>query len=105
MTAISGTPIAEVVERRCVRSSRTTTSRGGAGCCRSLVATAEVLRGLSIVKGPTATFSFADGTEATAGARDGGAGGPETLGGSARTAPDLANNPGLAPPARADGSG
>ncbi len=29
------------------------------------VATAEVLRGLGIVDGDTATFSFADGTEAT----------------------------------------
>ncbi len=64
LTAISGTPIAEVVEQ--VRPLVTHDNESGRRwLLPEFVATAEVLRGLGIVKGPTATFSFADGTEAT----------------------------------------
>ena len=64
LTAISGTPIAEVVEK--VRSLVPHDNESGRRwLLPEFVATAEVLRGLGIVTGPTATFSFADGTEAS----------------------------------------
>ena len=64
ITAIDGTPIEEVVEL--VRPLVPHDNESGLRwLLPEFVATAEVLRGLGIVAGDTATFSFADGTEAT----------------------------------------
>ena len=64
LTAIDGTPIAAVVER--VRPLVPHDNESGLRwLLPEYVATAEVLRGLGIVDGDAATFSFADGTEAT----------------------------------------
>lgn len=64
LTAISGTPVAEVVERvRPLVPHDNESSRRW--LLPEFVTTAEVLRGLGIVTGPTATFSFADGSEAS----------------------------------------
>jgi hypothetical protein len=58
VTAIDGTPIAEVVER--VRPLVPHDNESGRRwLLPEYVATAEVLRGLGIIDGPTATFSFA----------------------------------------------
>ena len=63
VTAIDGTPIDEVVEQ--VRPLVPHDNESGLRwLLPEFVATAEVLRGLGIVEGD-ATFSFADGTEAT----------------------------------------
>lgn len=63
VTAIDGTPIDEVVEQ--VRPLVPHDNESGfRWLLPEFVATAEVLRGLGIVEGD-ATFSFADGTEAT----------------------------------------
>ena len=63
VTAIDGTPIDEVVEQIRPLVPRDNES-GLRWLLPEFVATAEVLRGLGIVEGD-ATFSFADGTEAT----------------------------------------
>ena len=62
LTAISGTPIAEVVARVRPLVPRDNDS-GLRWLLPEFVTTAEVLRGLGIVTGATAVFSFADGTE------------------------------------------
>ncbi len=64
VTAIAGRPIDEVVElvRPLVPHDN---ESGRRWLLPEYLATAEVLRGLGIVKGETATFAFADGTEAT----------------------------------------
>ena len=63
VTAIDGTPIDEVVDR--VRPLVPHDNESGLRwLLPEFVATAEVLRGLGIVDGDSATFSFADGTEA-----------------------------------------
>ena len=62
LTAISGTPVAEVVAK--VRPLVPHDNESGRRwLLPEFVTTAEVLRGLGIVSGPTATFSFADGSE------------------------------------------
>ena len=63
VTAIGDTPIDEVVElvRPLVPHDN---ASGFRWLLPEYVATAEVLRGLGIVEGDTATFSFSDGTEA-----------------------------------------
>ena len=63
VTAIGDTPIDEVVElvRPLVPHDN---ASGFRWLLPEYLATAEVLRGLGIVEGDTATFSFADGTEA-----------------------------------------
>ena len=63
VTAIDGTPIAEVVEQVRPLVPRDNES-GFRWLLPEFVATAEVLRGLGIVDGD-ATYSFADGSEAT----------------------------------------
>ncbi|MGZ8782344.1 MAG: hypothetical protein ACXWZB_02475 [Gaiellaceae bacterium] len=63
VTAIGGAPIDEVVER--VRPLVPHDNESGLRwLLPEYVATAEVLRGLGIVEGGSATFAFADGTEA-----------------------------------------
>ena len=63
MTAIGGTPIDEVVElvRPLVPHDN---ESGFRWLLPEYLTTAEVLRGLGVVEGDTATFSFADGSEA-----------------------------------------
>ena len=63
MTAIGDAPIDEVVElvRPLVPHDN---ESGFRWLLPEYLTTAEVLRGLGIVEGDTATFSFADGTEA-----------------------------------------
>jgi hypothetical protein len=64
ITAIDGTSIEEAVER--VRPLVPHDNESGLRwLLPEFVATAEVMRGLGIVEGDTATFAFADGTEAT----------------------------------------
>ena len=62
LTAISSTPIAEVIERVKPRVPRDNDS-GLRWLLPEFVTTAEVLRGLGIVKDGTAVFSFADASE------------------------------------------
>jgi hypothetical protein len=64
LVAISGTPVADVVAR--IRPLVPHDNESGRRwLLPEFVVTAEVLRGLGIVTGPTATFSFADGSTAT----------------------------------------
>jgi hypothetical protein len=64
VTSIDGTPIDEVVERVRPLVPRDNES-GFRWLLPEYVATAEVLRGLGIVEGDSATFTFADGSEAS----------------------------------------
>lgn len=64
LTAIDGTPIDEVVEQVRPLVPRDNES-GFRWLMPEYVSTAEVLRGLGIVDGDSATFAFADGSEVT----------------------------------------
>ena len=64
VTAIDGTSIEDVVEQVRPLVPRDNES-GFRWLLPEFVATAEVLRGLGVVEGDAATFSFADGSEAT----------------------------------------
>ena len=94
VTAIGNTPIDEVVElvRPLVPHDN---ESGFRWLLPEYLATAEVLRGLGIVAGDTATFSFADGSEAALEPVDAGEV-ASTLGGAPAPLPTDAR-PGLAP--------
>ena len=102
MTAIDDTPIDEVVElvRPLVPHDN---ESGFRWLLPEYLATAEVLRGLGIVAGDTATFSFADGSEAALEPVDAGAV-ASTLGGAPAPLPTDAR-PGLAARASTTTSG